>query len=103
VYRDHITVEPLAPLGEGRLRTVASAIELLWLFERQDEVGVSEAAAKIGVAKSTAHRLLSTMLECQVLEQDDESRQYRLSGRVADLGEIAAESLCRRPRQGELP
>ncbi len=47
--------------GMGYLESVDNSLRLLLLVASKARVGVSEAAAELGVAPSTAHRLLSTL------------------------------------------
>lgn len=47
--------------GVGYLESVDNSLRLLLLVAAKARVGVSEAAAELGVAPSTAHRLLSTL------------------------------------------
>ena len=47
--------------GRRRLSSVATAIELLKAFSEDEvEIGISTLAKRLGVAKSTAHRLATT-------------------------------------------
>jgi len=50
-----------APPSPERIESVDRALLLLGLLNRQRTVSVSQAAAELGVAVSTAHRLLSTL------------------------------------------
>ena len=62
-----------------RLSSVATAIELLKAFSEDEvEIGISTLAKRLGVAKSTAHRLASTLVAENLLEQDRATGKYRL-------------------------
>src|ERR1043166_8304700 len=62
-----------------RLSSVATAIELLKAFSEDEvELGISTLAKRLGVAKSTAHRLASTLVSENLLEQDRATGKYRL-------------------------
>lgn len=74
--------------ASSNLHSVAAALELLNCFAVTGELGVTEAAAELGVAKSTAHRLLTTLAGCGFAERTASGR-YRLGVRVYELGEIA--------------
>ncbi|NBR40434.1 MAG: MarR family transcriptional regulator, partial [Alphaproteobacteria bacterium] len=53
-----------------RLSSVATAIRLLRAFDGNDvEIGVSDLAKRLGIAKSTAHRLASTLVSEGLLGQ----------------------------------
>lgn len=70
----------------GTLGSVANAARVLKSFTSNDrEWGVSDLARKLGIAKSTAHRLLATLADEGLLEQDFESGRYRLGLAVFDL------------------
>ena len=56
------------PELEGGLKSVASALDLLDCFVVDEELGVSEVARRLGVAKSTAHRLLTTLCSRGIIE-----------------------------------
>jgi DNA-binding IclR family transcriptional regulator len=66
---------------------VASAARLLKAFAGdRREMGVTEAARRLGLGKSTAHRLLNTLTEEGLLEQDARTGAYRLGLAVYELG-----------------
>jgi DNA-binding IclR family transcriptional regulator len=77
------------PNCHGGLQSVLAALDLLDCFEEQEEYGVSELARNIGVAKSTAHRLLTTLCARGFAERDEESGRYRLGLHLYDLGHLA--------------
>ena len=66
--------------------SVDSALKLLLLLDAQGRVRVSDAAAFLGVAPSTAHRLLGTLGQHGFVEQDGDSREYLLGPTVVRLG-----------------
>lgn len=70
-------------------QTVARAAALLELYtpERRD-LSVGEAAAALGLAKSTAHRLLATLRDCGFLRQDQRSGRYALGAKVLMLARV---------------
>jgi DNA-binding IclR family transcriptional regulator len=72
-----------------RLSSVATAIELLKAFSEDEvELGISTLAKRLGVAKSTAHRLASTLVAENLLEQDRVSGKYRLGIALFRLGTL---------------
>ncbi|MGQ0617466.1 MAG: IclR family transcriptional regulator [Acidimicrobiia bacterium] len=77
---------------EVRLQSLTAALELLNRFATANEIGVTEAAAHLGVAKSTAHRLLTTLAAFGFVERTV-NRRYRLGVRIYELGEIAVSRL----------
>src|SRR5258705_5472027 len=63
----------------SRLSSVASSIRLLKAFsEEQVEIGISDLAKRLGVAKSTVHRLAVTLVADGMLEQNPATGKYRL-------------------------
>jgi len=70
-------------------QTVARAAALLDLYtpERR-ELSVGEVAAALGLAKSTAHRLLATLRDCGFLRQDQRSGRYALGAKVLMLARV---------------
>ena len=61
-------------LGSG-LKSVGSALDVLECFAVDGELGVSDIARRLGVAKSTAHRLLQTLVSRGFVEQDQTTGQ----------------------------
>ena len=53
------------------------------------EWGVTDLARRLGIAKSTAHRLLATLTDEGLLEQDPATGRYRLGLVVFDLAAAA--------------
>lgn len=75
------------------LGSVANAARVLKSFTpTRREWGVSDLARKLGIAKSTAHRLLATLTDEAILEQDPQSGKYRLGLAMFDLA-AAAQSM----------
>jgi DNA-binding IclR family transcriptional regulator len=73
--------------GEG-LSSVRNAARLLKVFlSREQELGVSEIARRMGAGKSTVHRLLTTLAAEGLIEQDPGTGGYRLGIVVFELGE----------------
>jgi DNA-binding IclR family transcriptional regulator len=56
------------------LRSVDHALQLLLLFRSKQSLRVSEVADHLGVARSTAHRLLGMLVHRQFAEQDAVTR-----------------------------
>jgi IclR family KDG regulon transcriptional repressor len=70
----------------GRLDSVRNAARVLKQFSYHErQLGVSELARRLGLGKSTAHRLVSTLTAEHLLEQDRETGKYRLGLAVYDL------------------
>jgi IclR family KDG regulon transcriptional repressor len=73
----------------SRLSSVASSIRLLKAFsEEQVEIGISDLAKRLGVAKSTVHRLAVTLVADGMLEQNPDTGKYRLGLSLFRLGSL---------------
>lgn len=73
----------------SKVHSVLAALDLLDCFARDEELGVTEIARRLGVAKSTAHRLLSTLCARGIAEQVPETGNYRLGLHLYELGQLA--------------
>ncbi len=73
----------------GGLKSVASALDVLECFAVDGELGVSDIARKLGIAKSTAHRLLTTLCSRGIAEQNPDTGHYRLGLHLYELGQLA--------------
>ncbi|HXY80537.1 MAG TPA: IclR family transcriptional regulator C-terminal domain-containing protein [Gaiellaceae bacterium] len=56
-------------------------------------LGVSELGRDIGLSRSTTHRYVATLAALGYLQQDTETKKYRLGPRVLDLGFSAINSM----------
>lgn len=75
------------------LRSVLTALDVLDLFAHEAELGVSDIARYLGIAKSTAYRVVSTLCSRGLVEQAAESRRYRLGLHLYELGQISQDRL----------
>lgn len=73
----------------GSLRSVGTALDVLECFAVDGSLGVSDVARRLGIAKSTAHRVLQTLSSRGFVEQDGETGQYRLGIHIYELGHLA--------------
>lgn len=88
------TTHSLAASGSPRLSSVTTAMRLLKQFsETQDELGISTLARELGVAKSTVHRVASTLVAEGLLEQDPDTELYRLGLALFSLGALVRRRL----------
>lgn len=71
------------------LKSVANALDVLDCFLTDDELGVSEVARSLGVAKSSAHRMLSTLVSRGFVERSPETGRYRLGLHLYELGQLS--------------
>ena len=59
----------------------------------QPLLGVSDLSRVVGLSRSTTHRYVSTLAALGYLQQDTDTRKYRLGPRVLDLGFSAINSM----------
>lgn len=75
------------------LGSVANAARVLKAFTpHRREWGVSDLARELDIAKSTAHRLLATLTDESLLEQDPRTGRYRLGLAAFDMAAAAQSS-----------
>ena len=76
------------------LSSVATAVRLLKTFsEGEAEIGVTSLAKRLGVAKSTVHRLVTTLVAEGMLEQNRETDKYRLGVALFGLGALVRQRM----------
>jgi IclR family transcriptional regulator, pca regulon regulatory protein len=56
-------------------------------------IGVSELSRELGLSRSTIHRYIATLTSLGYLQQDAETKRYRVGPRVLDLGFAAINSM----------
>jgi DNA-binding IclR family transcriptional regulator len=76
---------------DGGVKSVLTALDVLDCFATETELGVTDIARRLGVAKSTAHRLLTTLCARGLVEHAAGSGQYRLGMHLVELGQLAKE------------
>ncbi len=77
------------PDSPHRLSSVASALRLLKVFSAEEpEIGITALAKRLGLAKSTVHRLTSTLVSEGFLEQNPLDGRYRLGLSLFALGTL---------------
>ena len=77
--------------ARSTLSSVRNAARVLREFANGDrEIGVTELSRRLGIGKSTAHRLLNTLAEERLLEQDPHTGAYRLGLVMYELGASVA-------------
>lgn len=73
-------------MSKNRLSSVANAARVMKSFSaRHPTWGVSDLATELELSTSSTHRLLSTLADEGVLDQDSESGRYRLGLSVFDM------------------
>lgn len=75
--------------AKARLSSVANSIRLLTSFSGdEDEIAITTLAQRLGLAKSTVHRLASTLTSAGFLEQNRDTGRYRLGVALFELGAL---------------
>ncbi|MCW2830900.1 MAG: Transcriptional regulator, IclR family [Aeromicrobium sp.] len=75
------------------LSSVATAARILREFGKHStQLGVSQLARRVGVGKSTAHRVLWTLVEEGLVEKVEETGLFRLTSTMGSLGASAETS-----------
>lgn len=75
-----------------KIQSVEKVLLLLDCFwQGRTEYALSELAQKTGLAKSTIHGLLGTLMSNDLVEQDDLNGRYRLGYHAFELGCVAQE------------
>jgi DNA-binding IclR family transcriptional regulator len=76
---------------KGLIGSLRRGLQILDMFERErPEIGIGEMAEQLGLHRSTTSRLAATLAAAGYLQPAGEPGRYRLSGRLAALGELAA-------------
>jgi IclR family transcriptional regulator, KDG regulon repressor len=79
----------MKPPKRARLSSVANSLRLLTSFSgEQDELGITTLAQRLGLAKSTVHRLAATLTSAGFLEQNADTGKYRLGLALFELGAL---------------
>lgn len=74
--------------GKG-LSSITNAIHLLKIFNKDDyEMGISDMAKKLELAKSTVYRMASTLASEGLLEKNPSNDKYRLGIRLFSFGAL---------------
>lgn len=73
-------------MSRNRLSSVASAVRVLKAFTAtRPNWGVADLAEHLAMSRSTVHRILSTLTDEGLLEQDPDTARYRLGLALFDL------------------
>jgi IclR family transcriptional regulator, KDG regulon repressor len=82
------------PSASGRLSSVTSALLVLKVFtDGEPELGISSIAQRLGLAKSTVHRLAVTLASEGFLEQNPQNGRYRLGLSLFSLGALVRQRM----------
>ena len=71
--------------GKSTVRAVERAMDILLCFTERSEWAMTEIAEKVGLHKSTVHRMLATLEDKGFVARHQASERYRLGMRVWEL------------------
>jgi IclR family acetate operon transcriptional repressor len=86
-------MEQVGPQATYRIESVDKALRLLWLLQERPRVTVTDASEALGVARSTAHRLLAMLQEHGFASQDVATRAYLPGRALLEIGLSAVRNL----------
>jgi DNA-binding IclR family transcriptional regulator len=84
---------PLGPRPSYPIESVDNALKLLGMFRKRQLIRVSEASVELGIARSTAHRLLAMLQYHGFVRQDPLTRAYVVGRALLDVGLSAVRGL----------
>ncbi|MCD8076774.1 MAG: helix-turn-helix domain-containing protein [Lachnospiraceae bacterium] len=75
------------------MKSIEKAFRILMLFDWENrELSLTEVSQKMGMAKSTASRLLGTLVNLGFLYRSQETNRYLLGSEIYYLGQIARDT-----------
>lgn len=80
------------------VQTLEKALDIMDILFREgtnEGLGISDLSRKLGIGKSTIHRILDTLVAYGYIEKADESTRYRLGWKLFEIGNVV-------PRQRNL-
>lgn len=88
VESDPARAEPTYPIA-----SVGNALRLLLLFRERKAIRLSDASEYLGVANSTAHRLLAMLVHHEFVEQESGQRTYVAGPALVEIGLAAVRGM----------
>ncbi|TCP43619.1 IclR family transcriptional regulator [Tamaricihabitans halophyticus] len=86
------------PVPQYPIESVDNALKLLLLFAEQPRIRLTDASSYLGVASSTAHRLLAMLQYRGFVRQDTASRAYEPGGALATVATAVLRQVDARAR-----
>jgi IclR family pca regulon transcriptional regulator len=84
----------MSDTGTGTSQSLERGLAILSAFDSDRPlIGVSELSRELELSRSTAHRYIATLAQLGYLQQDPDSKRYRLGPKVLDLGFSAINSM----------
>ncbi|MBQ3425139.1 MAG: IclR family transcriptional regulator [Clostridia bacterium] len=78
-----------------RIQSILRAASILQCFTAGSSLGVTEIAEKVGLHKSTAFGIISTLVHCGFLQQNPENGRYSVGVELFRLGQLYDRDLRR--------
>jgi len=94
--------EPTGPLPQYPIESVGNALRLLLMFRASPQVRLTDARDHLGVAHSTAHRLMAMLVYHGFVRQDPVSRAYVAGPALVDVGLSVVRSMDIRTQAREV-
>jgi IclR family pca regulon transcriptional regulator len=95
VSRGSHTLGARRTVERGMSQSLERGLAILALFTSgRPLLGVSEIGRALDLSHSTAHRYVATLAALRYLQQDPDTKRYRLGPRVLDLGFSAVNSMA---------
>ena len=92
--RQRATIGGVSETGTGTSQSLERGLAILSAFDSERPlIGVSELSRELSLSRSTAHRYIATLAQLGYLQQDPDSKRYRLGPKVLDLGFSAINSM----------
>jgi DNA-binding IclR family transcriptional regulator len=82
--------DPARVAPTGSIQALATALDLLECLAGEPELGVAELGRRLGIAKSSAHRIVTTLAARGYVQRVPATRRWRLGIRLHELGELVA-------------
>lgn len=68
------------------VNAVTNAVNIVEILADNKVLGVGEIAKSLGISKTTTHRLLQSLINVNLVSQDEDTQKYRLTYRLFELG-----------------
>jgi len=82
------------PAGGYQVQVLDRVVAILDSFQNEKaQLGVTELSKKLGLHKSTVHRLLEALRSYRLIAQDSENEKYSLGLKLFELGNCAVASI----------
>lgn len=73
-------------MAEAFLQTVEKALTVLEAIANEGELGVKDISERLGLARSTSHRMLATLEKLEYIVQNEQTGKYRPGVKIVQMG-----------------